>query len=308
MLLTWSAAFAGAAECGACHVEAYAAWRSSRHASAVSNPVFTASWEHWPNGWCLTCHAPREQQQIDRLGYPARPGVVMQLPDEPPGSSWKDGVDCEACHAGPDGLRTANPPTKAGQEVHALVHDPTLTSTACGSCHEFNIQQHTPRFPFAYGQTLAQATLTEWRATGSGPCADCHFEGHAFVGAHEPELVREAVSIEREGLTFTIRTEGIGHSFPTGDPFRRLELQLCTDATEESCTTVAWFRRALEPTATSWRVASDTRIHAGEPRTVTVEPMAGATRWELRYFYGDRRFEAKLPTDEVGFVVGSGKL
>ena len=116
--------------------------------------------------------------------------------------------------------------------------------------------------------------------------------------------VRAAVTVEREGLVFTVRTTGIGHSFPTGDPFRRLELALCND----TCTTVAWFRRALARTPTSWDVASDTRIPAGGARTVTVDPLPGATRWELRYRYGDRRFESSLPASEVGYVLASGTL
>jgi hypothetical protein len=61
--------------CGACHVVAAAAWSTSRHARAFTDPAFQAEREPGHDAWCLGCHR-------------------------------EGGVSCVACHAAPH----ADPP------------------------------------------------------------------------------------------------------------------------------------------------------------------------------------------------------
>ena len=51
---------------------------------------------------------------------------------------------------------------------------------------------------------------------------------HAFLGGHDAALVKSAVDVEAErsanGARITITPRELGHAFPTGDLFRRLEV------------------------------------------------------------------------------------
>ncbi|MEZ4318745.1 MAG: hypothetical protein R3F61_14625 [Myxococcota bacterium] len=308
-----------ATDCAPCHAEITAQWRASRHAQAATNPVFRASWEHWPNGWCLECHAPRPEQQVSLLGHVARAGVLQQLDPAPAPGVWQDGVDCATCHVRDGRIRTANAPSEAASAMHDLVHDPSLaTEAACEGCHEFAFQRHTPRLPFAYGDALAQSTVTEWRASRAHAegrtCQDCHMgeHGHGFPGAHDEDLVREAVrvtAVRRGGdLVVGVSAPGVGHAVPSGDPFRRLELHVCADAACSETTAVAWFLRTLERTATSWQTDRDLRVPVDGTREVSVAIPPGARAWQLLVRYGDRRFEPDLPDAEVGYVLAQGDI
>lgn len=318
--MLWSLALAAELadlDCTRCHEPVVEQWRGSRHAVATSNPVFQASWRHWPNGWCLECHAPRPQQQLDLLGHLARPGVLQQIPEEPPGTSWQNGVDCQTCHVRDGAVRTSSAPTAAGEAVHPLVQDASFASQAtCARCHQFPFQQH-PNLPFRYGTTPAQNTVTEWehaQAAAEGrTCITCHMgsQGHRFPGAHSPAFVRAALSVEvareDELLTVTVRALDVGHAVPTGDPFRRLELWLCDDPDCNVGSPVAWYKRHLQRTDTSWTDGHDTRVPSNGTRTIRV-PAHEAVWWRLQLFYGDRRFEADLPPDEVGYTVLEGNI
>ncbi|MCB9674469.1 MAG: hypothetical protein H6737_05085 [Alphaproteobacteria bacterium] len=307
-----------AASCGECHAEIYAQWKGSRHAAAASNPVFRASWEHWPNGWCLECHAPSPEQQESLLGHVARPGILQQIPEVPPGDLWRDGVDCATCHLKDGALVTAGAPSDVAREVHAITQDPALgTEAACARCHEFAFQRHTPALPFAYGTALAQATVTEWRgskahADGRG-CVDCHMgpHGHGFPGAHDEAFVRDAlevtVAVSGGELRVAVAARDVGHAVPTGDPFRRLELWLCATEACETPEPVAWFRRTLERTETSWEPDLDLRVPVDGDRVIEL-PVGQARFWQLVYRYGDRRFEPDLPAAEVGYPVARGEI
>ncbi|TNE92434.1 MAG: hypothetical protein EP330_01910 [Deltaproteobacteria bacterium] len=323
LVLLISAALAAPTDCLPCHGETHGQWSESRHARAATNPVFTASWEHWPNGWCLGCHAPSPDSQRARLGGLATPGVVHRLPAAEPGDAWSWGVHCETCHLDERGvLRSAGSPSEAATVAHDIAADPALTDgRLCAECHEFPFQLHTPRWPFAYGSTPAQETITEWKqstaaAAGRG-CVDCHFaEGHASPGAHTPELVRGALqfSVERrdELVHVEVRAPGAPHRIPTGDPFRRILIRACAD---EACTEVLaerTMRRRFEADATSWILALDTTVGPETPTEPAVTSFdlhaPGARFWRADYRFGDRRFEDRLPPEEVGFVVASGPL
>jgi hypothetical protein len=83
-----------------------------------------------------------------------------------------------------------------------------------------------------------QSTLAEHRASPSSAlaCADCHMprdsagrRGHAFVASRDPASIQRAVNVTAARpapttVRFTLTPVGVGHAFPTGDLFRRLEI------------------------------------------------------------------------------------
>lgn len=106
-------------------------------------------------------------------------------------------------------------------------------SGACVGCHEF-------AFPSAREPTranLMQSTIAEHAESpvSDRSCADCHMplgggrRGHGFAASRVPDEVRKAVHIaaERTGPTtvrVTLLPRDLGHAFPTGDLFRRIEI------------------------------------------------------------------------------------
>jgi hypothetical protein len=291
---------------------------------AATNPMFTASWERWPNGWCLGCHAPRIADQVARLGRAAVPGVVHPLPPRPD-APWSEGVGCATCHVREGTVWTAGAPSAAAQEAHPTAQDPALADERrCASCHQFNFQRHTPRSPFALGPTPAQDTVAEWassKAAHDGArCQDCHMgeHGHAFVGPHTPGLVAATVQIEVERhsddlVRATLRAPGAAHRVPSGDPFRRMVFEACADPVCADVVGSASVRRVFEPSATSWRLFADLtlppeRRAAPSERVLDVPTARPAVAWRLLWRHGEARFDDQLPPDEVGFVVHAGAL
>jgi len=68
-------------------------------------------------------------------------------------------------------------------------------------------------------------------------CAECHMASetgrrdHRFVASRDPELLRAAISVtaRRSGVDrvlLRLAPVGVGHAFPTGDLFRRIELRV----------------------------------------------------------------------------------
>lgn len=307
-----------AADCAPCHADEVAEWSGSRHAVAATNPIFQASWRHWPNGWCLGCHVPDRQGQVALLGAPAVPGVQRPPLAEPVSGAWEDGVGCAVCHISEGAIVTASAPSEAALDAHPMKVEPSLTSPErCATCHEFPFQLHTPG-PFTYGGTPAQETITEWSSSSAAArgevCVTCHMPAgaHSFPGAHDQALVRSALDVEvaRHGGRVVARVSGDPpHRVPSGDPFRRIELHVCGPAGCSDPVASGILRRRYRTDAQSWTLYADTALSPEHPRRRLVIPDdPAATRWELWYRYGERRFERALPADEVGYVIFSGDL
>jgi hypothetical protein len=146
-------------------------------------------------------------------------------------------VGCVTCHVvGDDVLAIPRGgPETGGRAPHGLVRDARFASAdACASCHEFP-------FPGAMGRTraeLMQSTVSEHRASeaSGASCASCHMpvdadgrRTHAFRASRDEALLREAVRVEAERTSptqvrFRLTPIGVGHAFPTGDLFRRVEI------------------------------------------------------------------------------------
>lgn len=314
-----------AASCGRCHRATYAAWSQSQHASAFRDPFFRASWDRWPNGWCLNCHLPLDaaQAKITYDGQPAVPGMFQPVDHSVEGLP-SQGVSCAVCHLRDGEILTADRPSWMARLAHPVREEPALGSAEfCGGCHDFNFQNHTPRQPWSIGDEPLQDTLDEWRSSTYAaeglPCQGCHMRRgrHEFNGGHDLALLARtlsvAVQVEGEAATVTLTARGAGHRVPTGDPFRRLELALCGDPDCGEVVGQARFHRAFQADAQTWRLVEDTTVPPPNPgreaaRSLSVPVRAPPVAWQLWYGYGDDQTLGALPPERARALVASGAL
>ncbi|NUO48201.1 MAG: hypothetical protein HOV80_05010 [Polyangiaceae bacterium] len=213
------AAVALNAKCEGCHRDVADEWRKSLHQRAHVEPAYQRSFAIEPLAFCRGCHAPE--------GDPA---------SEPTASVGALGVGCVTCHVvGDDVLGAPRADADSLRIPHEVVRDVRFASAdACGSCHEF-------AFPGAAGRNhaeLMQSTISEHRdseARGES-CASCHMpvgssgkKSHEFRASRDEALLKKALRVEVERVSattvrFVLTPVGVGHAFPTGDLFRRLEL------------------------------------------------------------------------------------
>lgn len=288
-----------------CHAEAGEEWARSRHAVAFSNPIYAES-ERTVAGreWCRNCHAPLQAQ---------RDGLARG-----DASLASEGVNCAVCHVRDGRVLVADPPDARTLEAHPSTWAPELRDAAfCAGCHQFAMPD-VGAFPAIHDTRVPmQDTYAEWRASSSPErgetCQTCHMPAgsHAFVrGAHDVEALRAAVStsvralvappgadprVPGFGAEFTLSSTGVGHRFPTGDPFRRLVVQVCA---EPACTGVlasADAGRGFVGDAAGWRVSEDRSIPPPGPddeaSRVLIVPVASPPpwRWRLLYSYVEPR-------------------
>lgn len=308
-----------AADCVQCHETVVQQWQGSRHAVAGTNPTFWQSWTRYPLGWCVQCHAPLAEAQRATLGGVARPGAFLR-PAEPRGL-WTEGVTCAACHLRDGVVLSSRAPTAAAEAAHPVRHEPRLgTADACAGCHEFPFQHPVqPGQTFALGTTPAQETVTEWAGStrAETPCQGCHMQaGHDFPGGRSPDLVRDLLQVEvvrtESTAAVTVRAPGAAHRVPTGDPFRRLQVDLCAEPACEAPVSTTTLRRVFQAGPDGWTLVVDRTVppeteRAPAARTVLLDAR-GAAWWRLSYRAADPAHEPDLPPDEVGFVVHEGPL
>ena len=278
--------------CGGCHGAAFADWSGSGHASAWTSPLFRAGFKVEPRRFCVECHAPVAERAAE-------------------------GIGCLGCHE----ARSAAP---APGHVAALrSRDELRSATACKDCHEFA----TPAFDdgAAHATSLPmQSTYSEWvayqRAGGGETCQGCHMpQGrHVMSGAHDVELLRGALAVAVSDGALTLRSVGVGHSFPTGDVFRHLTVEV-REAREDRGARGAWrvvarlgrrFDTRLDgETRLARKVATaDTSLRPGEARVVRL-PVAGRI-WRVRYHYGSERDERRglVPDSALFATLAEGSV
>ena len=120
------------------------------------------------------------------------------------------------------------------------------------------------------------------------------------------------VHLDGDEVEATISVAKIGHAFPTGDPFRRLELSLCADLSCRRPVAQVQLERRLEQAVDGrWELALDTRVPApaeglDASRSFTVTaPEARA--WLLVLHLTDPRHAADLG-DRARYVVATGPV
>jgi hypothetical protein len=208
--------------CAGCHPDIAAEWTRSLHQHAWKDEVFQQAFQVEPLPFCRGCHAPESD--------PAR---------EPTARAREVGVGCVTCHLEADGVHAT---TASGRADHAVFSDAKLAKpAACARCHQFE-------FPAEANQPHPQPmqdTVAEHAASSKAdtPCQACHMpivdgadgrhRSHAFSVIADPSLIRRAVTVraeradDRDGaaVRITLAAAAVGHAFPTGDMFRRVEVR-----------------------------------------------------------------------------------
>jgi Cytochrome c554 and c-prime len=279
--------------CGGCHGAAFADWSGSGHASAWTSPLFRAGFKVEPRRFCVECHAGADAERA------------------------AEGIGCLGCHE----ARSAAP---ARGHVAALRSREELRSaTACKDCHEFT----TPAFDDGAARPTSlpmQSTYSEWaayrRAGGGETCQGCHMpQGrHVMSGAHDVELLRGALAVAVSDGALTITSVGVGHSFPTGDVFRHLTVEV-REVREDGGAPGAWrvvarlgrrFDTRLDgDTLLARKVeTADTSLRPGEARVVRLP--AAAKSWRVRYHYGSERDERRslVPDSALFATLAEGAM
>ena len=138
-----------------------------------------------------------------------------------------------------------------------------------------------------------QSTYSEWvayrRAGGAETCQGCHMpQGrHVMSGAHDVELLRGALAVAVSDGALTVTSVGVGHSFPTGDVFRHLTVEVREDGGAPGAwRVVARLGRRFDTrldgeTLLARKVeTADTSLRPGEARVVRLP--AAAKSWRVR--------------------------
>ncbi|PRP96091.1 multiheme c-type cytochrome [Enhygromyxa salina] len=258
-------------ECVTCHADIASEWTHSLHRRAYEDPMFQAALElERDPGFCRACHAP-EANPVH----------------EPTPRESAAGVACVTCHlTGRDGAVLAGPSAHADDSriPHPLRRSAEFASPdACAGCHEFWF----PSLGRAGHGLKMQRTITEHArsAFADESCQRCHMPpaaaghlDHGFTVVGRPSMLRAAVAIaatrpDPGRVVIELSPRVVGHAFPTGDLFRRLSVELHSDATEPSWST----QRILARHFSSQRVGdgqmirvehADDRVGVGSAPTV----------------------------------------
>jgi len=208
------------ASCVGCHPQIAREWALSLHQHAWTDEVFQKAYTVEPVAFCRSCHAPESN--------PA---------NEPSARAQNIGVGCVTCH-GASGHVVG--PKASPTALHPVLADARLkTPAACASCHQFD-------FPIDAHQLVPEAmqdTVQEHASStaASTPCQGCHMPqtpneddqgkhaSHSFSVLADESRVRSAVKVEARRLDLgrieiSLTADRIGHAFPTGDMFRRVEV------------------------------------------------------------------------------------
>ncbi len=284
--------------CIGCHVDDARHWHASAHASAFTNEIFQAEWQPHHQAACVRCHAP------------------LADPEAPQGEAAQNGISCAVCHVREVSVLSAHASPEA---PHPITVDATLsTSESCAGCHDFTFAAVAPT-PYDESEML-QGTMREWHEVeGRGTCQHCHMpEGnHAMPGARDASLLARALHVEATAdvvgrqteVTLTLTSEA-GHAVPTGDMYRRLQVEawpLTRNAAQVSTTLMRRFERR----GGAMHQVSDDRVPANAPRVVTLRlPHARRIAWRITWQALDPALaEARwIPERDASRVVAEGEI
>jgi cytochrome c554/c'-like protein len=297
--------------CEGCHASIAEEWRGSLHHRAWDDPVFLTAYAIEPIAFCRGCHVP----EADPL-------------QSPPEGARRLGVGCVTCHVS-DGAITGGHAVAARAGAHAVVADArATTSAACERCHQFAFPE-PQRAPM-------QGTADEHRASphAAEACQSCHMppridapgrshRSHDFRVLGDSARLRSALTAraaraDDRVVTLTLAAARVGHAFPTGDMFRRLEVRArAVDDRGDAVATaipVVLARRFGRSRSERIQIGDDRLAASGEARAIDLvfpEPVAGrAVRWEVVYQRMDaamaKAFGVDAKAEEV--VVAEGTL
>jgi cytochrome c554/c'-like protein len=222
--------------CGSCHPAQFRDWQTTVHGRSVrpgllgQTPTLLRE-EPKTAKVCYTCHAPlSEQQEVIWSGQRIRKNVHFDS------NLQSKGLTCAACHVRnnqrygpprPDGSLESTKPTDQLSHGDATRTPAFERAEFCMGCHQFQPDGN------ALNGKLLENTYNEWK---NGPyaaqgiqCQQCHMPDrrHLWRGIHDPEMVKEGVTIdlqlsqaayrvgEKLEATLTLMNSGVGHYFPT---------------------------------------------------------------------------------------------
>jgi hypothetical protein len=248
-----------AEECGACHPDFYAEWRTSIHSQAWTDPYFQADWTFEDSQQiCRNCHTPLDRQQPQRVtDYRDKEKWDPVLVPNPAFDETlqHQGVTCAACHLRDGEIVGVLGDTDAPHPVEVIA-DP---NQVCLRCHVVEGDRWDTFFRFPPCGTVAEIKQTAGVSgevtvpdVNSLACVQCHMPSaqrslvevgsirmvrqHLWRGGHDPEMVKKAfeavltpvVSDDAtdQRFKFTITNTGAAHYLPTGTPDRHLVIEL----------------------------------------------------------------------------------
>jgi len=172
-----------------------------------------------------------------------------------------------------------------------------------------------------------QSTVSEHRASpfAGVACASCHMpavqgasgqhRSHAFASSEDAARVRASVRVEaarRPGATvrITLEPNGVGHAFPTGDLFRRLEVSAEAIGPDQQVLGRArryltrHFGYARSSGVVIKKLLSDDRVGAGERRVVDLDLGAAAEGAPIAYRVLYQRVEHPQSVNDDDALIG----
>ena len=281
----------GADGCAACHWPVVQAWKISAHFGSPSPAMQKALEAAEDAPECSRCHYPFQVQHRELIAPTEVEGELLEA-IRVPNDNWSpslqaEGVGCIACHVREGtvlGSRDFSSP-------HPVRESSELsTSEGCATCHQLSWEGADVALYDTFGEwqrtTYAEAGLS---------CLDCHMApvaGAATPGGSPTHADHQVSARRGEGLsvhlqapakgavrgqplTGSIRLQntGAGHAIPTGSPFKSLLINVeLLDARGNPAgdpTTIELGRQV--ESVSPYTVLSDTRLQAGEDRSVDFE-------------------------------------
>jgi len=293
--------------CGACHPEIQAEWQLSTHALAWVDAQFQAEITKSGNRWlCLNCHTPLRVQQdywaVGLQGEDVESPVLVEAPSYDP-ALREQGITCAACHVR-DGV-VHGPGLPDSTSPHPVAADEDFQGDGiCTRCHQAVAMYPGKQFICTF-DTGKEWAAGPYAAEGRG-CKDCHMPRvdrpaavggpvrsvarHWWRGAGIPKLAGVQPPLEAnppgldveatwgtEALSLRLTNARAGHLLPTGDPERRVRVEVQALDAQGSVLAEAWsvqFGQAWEWWPTP-RKLSDDRLAPRESRSYQVPLPAG---------------------------------
>ncbi|TGL61372.1 multiheme c-type cytochrome [Leptospira sarikeiensis] len=167
-----------AENCGKCHTEIYAEWKTSTHANALSDLQFQSelSKSSSPRWLCLNCHTPVANQRETLVNYLQNGDYRTPIEEPNPNFDPKmkaEAVTCAVCHVrldeqGRSYVLGANGKTNP---PHPIKIDPDKLRNRCLDCHNANyVLDDQLVCAFKTGNELEQ----QGNSHGKLACGSCH--------------------------------------------------------------------------------------------------------------------------------------
>lgn len=276
-------------DCGSCHADQYAEWRTSLHARAFSPGLIgqLLAMNRTEADGCMNCHAPLAEQK-EAFAAARQRGAGHRLPAVGLAAA---GNSCAGCHR--RGHRTYGPPQRAtgatGPGRADAPHGGVVRTAGfersefCAACHQFPADQAVNGKPL-------ENTVAEWRdspqARRGETCQTCHMpeRKHLWRGIHDPAMVASGLTWKTEatpeGARVELTNSGVGHAFPTYVTPKAVIRAVPLDAAGrpiENGAVERIIQRRVVFEGGEWVEKHDTRLMP-EQKTILLAPWAGGDR------------------------------